>query len=116
MQITYEYDPYHPQLQDCPAGTNRYTGLIVINPNLYDKLTPFQQKFTILHELGHINLQTDDETLADAYAFDRLAGTEFRSLKQCVEFLDELLDPNYSENQKRIETLYKRAEEWDKKH
>lgn len=115
MKITYEYDRLHPQLQDCPAGVNRYTGLIVINPDLFDQLTPFQQKFTIQHEIGHIQLQTDVEIEADAYAFDQLAGTEFRSLKQCVEFLEALLVP-HPENEKRIEALYQRALDWDKRH
>ena len=116
MDITFEYDTEHPQLQDCPAGTYRYTGLIVINPQLFDRLTPFQQRFTLYHELGHINLQTDDEILADGYDFDQLAGTEFRSMKQCLEFLDELLEPGQEETEERIEALYQRALEWDKKN
>jgi Zn-dependent peptidase ImmA (M78 family) len=115
MKITYKYDRLHPQLQDCPAGTNRHTGLIVINPDLYNQLTAFQQKFTIQHELGHINLQTDDEIEADGYAFDQLAGTEFMSLKQCVEFLEQVLIV-HPENEKRIEALYQRALKWDKNH
>ena len=115
MKIIYEYDREHPELQDCPAGTNRYTGHIVINPDLFDQLTPFQQKFTIQHEIGHIQLQTDIEIEADGYAFDQLAGTEFRSLKQCLEFLEGILilDPI---NENRIEALRQRAYDWDAKH
>jgi len=116
MNITIEYDRNHPQLQDCPAGTYRYTGLIIINPDLFDLLTPFQKKFTILHEKGHINLETDDEVEADAYAFDRLAGTEFRSMKQCLEFLEKLLVPGLPSTDKRIAALYERALEWDNRH
>ena len=116
MDITYEYDRDHPQLQDCPAGTIRQIGLIIINPDLFNALTPFQQKFTILHEKGHINLQTDDEVAADAYAFDRLAGTEFKSLKQCLEFLSQLLVPGLPSTDKRIQAMYNRALEWDNRH
>ena len=116
MNITVEYDANHPELQDCPAGTYRFTGLIVINPDLFYALTTFQQKFTLLHEEGHIYKQTDDEIEADAYAFDLLAGTEFRSLKQCLEFLDKLLVPDLPSTEKRIEALYQRALDWDSRH
>ena len=116
MDITIEYDAFHPDLQDCPAGCNIDTGVIVINPTLFDVLSDFQKKFVLLHEEGHIRLHTHDEIQADAYAFDRLAGTEFRSLKQSVEFLEQLLNPAYPTNEVRKASLYKRALDWDKKH
>ena len=116
MQITIIEDAYHPDLQDCPAGCQIATGLIIINPKLFYVLAEFQQKFALLHEKGHILLQTHDETQADAYAFDRMAGTEFRSMKQCIEFLKILLVPGLPSTDKRIENLYQRALDWDNRH
>jgi len=114
--IKIEYDRTHPDLQDCPAGADQQNSVIVINPDLFNQLTPFQQKFVIKHETGHIALKTNDEIQADAYAFDQLAGTEFRSLKQCIETLETLLMPGDPIVDKRIEALYDRALIWDKRH
>lgn len=103
-------------MYDTPAAIDRKSGIMFINPKLWFKLTPFQRKFIKLHEYGHYYLQTDIEEEADAYAFDRLAGTEHRSMKQCIETLETILDPNRTGHRVRIEALYKRALEWDKKH
>jgi len=107
-------------MDDCPAGCIIDEAVIVINPNTFYDYTPFQQRFILLHEEGHIVLNTgttvDDEIKADAYAFDRLAGTEFRSLKQCVEFLQALLVPGLPSTDKRINALYNRALDWDNRH
>ena len=116
MNIKIEYDRTHPDLKDCPAGADQQNAVIVINPDLFNQLTPFQQKFVIQHETGHIMLRTYDEIQADAYAFDRLAGTEFRSLKQCLETLETLLVPGLPEVDKRIDALYNRALAWDNRH
>jgi len=115
-QINVFYDPNHKDLQDCPAGCNMYTAEIVINPVLWDALTPFQKRFTLLHEVGHIMLQTHIEEEADAYAFDRLAGTEFQSLKQALWCLDTLLVLDVPSTRKRKQLLYQRALNWDREH
>lgn len=107
------YDPNHPELTDSPAGCDRTDKLIVVNPVLFNELTPFQKKFILLHEEGHIALDTDNEISADAYAFDRLAGTEFRSLKQAVGALQQILDGSNPEHKQRYYSLYKRALKWD---
>ena len=101
---------------DTPAAVNRESGTLFINPRLYFKLTRFQQRFVRLHEIGHFVLDTDSEEAADAYAFDRLAGTEYRSMKQCIETLETILDPNRTGHRIRIEALYRRALAWDKAH
>ena len=103
-------------MYDTPAAIDRRAGIIYINPKLWFKLTPFQQKFIKLHELGHYYLNTDIEEEADAYAFDRLVGTEPRSMKQMIETLETILDPNRTGHSIRIQTLYKRALEWDQAH
>ena len=103
-------------MADTPAAIDRERRILYINPKLYFKLTPFQQKFVKLHEYGHLQMNTSNEFIADAYAFDRLAGTEFRSLKQCIECLNTILDPNNPGHKVRIDALYERALEWDRQH
>lgn len=104
------------EMRDTPAAVDRETGVMYINPRLYNRLTPFEQKFVRLHEEGHYKLNTSDEIAADGYAFDRLAGTEFRSLKQCVQCLNTILDDTKAGHRVRKEALYERAIDWDRKH
>ena len=103
-------------MSDTPAAIDRETGTLFINPRLYFRLTKFQQKFVRLHEKGHYFLNTDIEEEADAYAFDHLVGTEYRSMKQMIETLETILDPNKIGHQARIRALINRAVEWDKAH
>lgn len=104
------------EMEDTPAAIDRINGVFYINPKRWFKLTPFQRKFVKLHEYGHLNLNTDSELRADEYAFNHLAGTEFRSLKQCIECLEELLDENLIGHKVRIDRMYELALEWDKNH
>lgn len=101
---------------DTPMGCDRSTKTIFINPKLYSKLTPFEKKFWTWHEKGHIVLDTSDEIAADNYAFDKLAGTEYRSLKQMIEAAESLLDSGHFGHESRIDNLYNRAIQWDKEH
>ncbi|MDR2683957.1 MAG: hypothetical protein LBB53_01075 [Prevotellaceae bacterium] len=111
MEVIYTYG-----LEDCPAAIDRKTGTMYIQPERWKALTPFQQKFVWWHELGHYHLNTDSEILADGYAFDHLAGTEFRSLKQCLECLTEILDINNKTLEPRYKALMNRALQWDYEH
>lgn len=104
------------ELAGTPCACDRETGVIFINPEEYRKLTRFQRKFWIWHEKGHINLNTADEIAADNYAFDHLAGTQFRSLKQMIEAAEGLLNSGSPYHQERIDNLYRRALEWDAAH
>lgn len=99
-----------------PAAVNTYYSVLYLHPVLFRKLTPFQQKFVYLHEMGHYYLNTDSEIEADAYAFSRLAGTEWRSLRQCLESLSEVLSPDNPTLKPRYEALYRRALRWDFAH
>lgn len=101
---------------DTPAAIDRDSATLFINPKLWFKLTRFQQNFVRLHEIGHLVLDTNIEEEADAYAFDRLVGTEHRSMKQCIETLETILDPNRLGHKMRINALYERAIAWDRAH
>lgn len=104
------------EMIDTPAAIDRDSATLFINPKLWFKLTSFQRKFVRLHEIGHLVLDTDIEELADAYAFDHLVNTEYRSMKQMIETLETILDPNRTGHSMRIRALYKKAIAWDKAH
>jgi len=115
MKLLTVYQSYG-EMADTPAAIDRENGVLYINPKRWFKLTPFQRKFVKLHEYGHLNLNTDSELLADEYAFNHLAGTEFRSLKQCIECLEQILNEDILGHKVRIDNMYKLAVQWDKKH
>ena len=94
---------------------NDFTGdaVIYLNNNVFPKLTPFQQKFVVQHELGHYVLNTDSEIEADTYAFDILAGTEFQSLKQCISAIYDLLPVMNNGRAPRLKSMIENALEWD---
>ena len=107
---------YTTNIGNCPAAIDRTNGILYINPEVQVKLTSFQQKFVYWHEMGHYYLNTNSEIEADAYAFDRMAGTEFRSLKQCLGCLTEILDRDNPTLRPRYDALLRRALQWDAAH
>lgn len=113
MKTIYKSDDF---MVDTPAAINRRDKILYINPKIFNTLTRFQRKFVLHHEFGHYMLKTANEFKADAYAFDKMAGTEFRSLKQCIECLQEILDKDNPEHRARIDALYQRAIQWDIDH
>ncbi len=110
------YDATHPDLQDCPIGCIRSQEVIIINPDLFYPMRAFDQQFWLLHEEGHIKLNTSDEVLADSFAFDALVGSQFRSLKQICAALDSLLVGSNPEFERRKSSLMDRAIRWDATH
>lgn len=72
-----------------PARVHRPTGTVYLTPRFYAKYTPIQQRFIILHELGHYVKQTTDETEADKFAADILLNLDgykatFRALNDSL--------------------------------
>ena len=96
-------------LGTCQASVDLLTGVISVNTDVFNKLTSFQKRFTLLHEIAHFRLQTLDEQAADDYALEKIFETEPYSLKQAVTFLCEV--PNITEE--RLEHIYIRALELD---
>jgi len=58
---------------DTPARVNRLTGEMVIQNRVWRHIHPLHRIFILLHEEGHVVLQTTDELEADKYAFERYA-------------------------------------------
>lgn len=103
-------------MADTPCAADRSTHTIYINPKLYKKLSIFEKKFWLWHEKGHIILNTADEIKADTFAFNKLAGTEYRSMKQMIEAAENLLDEHCPYHQQRIDNLYSLAIKYDMEH
>lgn len=114
MQI--EYTNNTGFMYGTPAAVSHDTGILYINSELFDKLTPFQKEFVKQHEIGHYRLQTHNEFRADRYAFNKLVGKYKRSLKQSIGTLETILDGNDTEHQKRIQSMYELALKWDAEH
>ena len=99
-----------------PAAVSHQSGILYINDELYDQLTPFQKEFVKQHEIGHYRKQTHDEFEADRYAFNKLAGKYKGSLKQSIGTLEAILDGDDTEHGKRIQAMYELALKWDAEH
>lgn len=112
MKIVYTNDDNY-LVSGTPAAVTE-DGVMYINTDLFFHLTPFQREFVKWHEIGHYRLHTHSEFEADEYAFNKMAGKYYQSLKKMIgtleAVLDEETDPNVPE---RIEALYKLCLKYD---
>ena len=88
-----------------PASVDTETGMLILNPRVWEHYTPFEKKFIIAHEEGHYVNPHGTEEDADLYAIKKLAGTEPKSLAKAVVALDKI--PNITEE--RLDMLYYEA-------
>ena len=96
-------------LGKCPASIDMETGVICINKSVWDRYDNFEKAFIIFHELGHYNLDTDNEKLADEYALKHVYKTAPRSLKRALGTLCKIRIIDHS----RLDNLYRAALELD---
>ena len=88
-----------------PASVDTETGMLILNPRVWENYTQFEKKFIIAHEEGHYVNPYGSEEDADLYAIKKLAGTEPKSLAKAVATLDKI--PNITEE--RLDILYYEA-------
>jgi|GEM_PF-2369850 len=103
-----------PDLGDTPAAVNRKTGVVYINARLKGQLTKDQWFFILLHEQGHLVLQTTDEKAVDAWAFDEYVKRGYK-LSESVYALTKVLNFSTPEHFERAENQLKRAQQYDNK-
>lgn len=94
------------ELGTCPAAVVMDDGTIQVNADVWDRYTPYQQRFILAHEQGHYELQTSSEEQADLYALRHLHGSEPRSLRQSIETLVKMGNAIPTQ---RVEALYRQA-------
>ncbi len=107
---------HNSSIGNTPAAISREDKTLYINPELFYSFTPFQQKFIILHELGHYTLNTRSELDADTYAFNNIAGTQYRSLKSCIAAIEETLEDGNQTKEQRYNNIVYQALKWDYEH
>lgn len=89
----------------CPCAVNMRNGVVYVNTSVWGRYDNFEQKFLIMHEVGHYVLDTDSEYEADAYALQKVFNTAPRSLRRSLQTLCKIgvIDPN------RLNMLYVEA-------
>jgi hypothetical protein len=95
-----------------PAFCNRSTGELYINTPYFERLNRNQQFYVLLHELGHIALQTEDENKADAYASEIYTKKGY-PLSESVKALSKVLKFNKQGDYIRLQNQFNRAAEYD---
>lgn len=103
-----------PDWGNSPARTRRKTGEVFLNERYLKRndLSADNWNMYLLHEEGHIALDTRNEFAADAYALDRYLPSG-RSLKAGVEALTKVLDKKNPAHLQRILAALHRAAEFD---
>ncbi len=77
--------------EDYIAGIDRQNDILYLGDTFF-KLPAGVQRYIIQHELGHRNLDTSNETLADEYAIKHFIGTEKQSLKKAYDAINIIPD------------------------
>lgn len=95
-----------------PAFCNRSTGELYINTPYFERLNRNQQFYVLLHELGHIALQTEDENKADAYASEIYLKKGY-PLSESVKALSKVLKFNKQGDYDRLQNQFNRAAIYD---
>lgn len=95
-----------------PAFCNRTTGELYINTPVFEKLNRNQQFYVLLHEDGHITLQTESEDKADDYA-SRIYLQKGYPLSESVKALSQLLKFNKEADYTRLKNQFNRAANYD---
>lgn len=101
-------------LGSTPATVNRRTGELFLSAKKWKTMTPDQRLFMILHEEGHVVLNTTNEFEADNYAFEQYIKTG-SSLKSSVSALTDVLSNDNPEHIARAMQQFKRAKNFDQK-
>lgn len=97
-----------PDLGSTPATVNKRTGQLFISLRHWRKMTPQQRFFMLLHEAGHVTLQTSNEFEADRWAFEQYTSRG-HSLKESVYALSKILSGRSPEHYHRVKAQLERA-------
>lgn len=79
-------------LQSCPAAVRLFgdRATLLLNATVLRRYTPYERRFVVAHEMGHLLMKTADERVADAFALGLLAGTERDSLRASLRTLEKV--------------------------
>lgn len=97
-----------------PARCNRKTGDIFININRWPHIPPAHRVFILLHEMGHIVLNTSDEVAVDAWAQDQYIKGGY-PLTESIKAITRVLPGRSKEQLRRAAAQLDRARAIDGK-
>lgn len=100
-------------LGNTPASVDRDTGVVYINNKMRSRISADEWHFILLHELGHLILQSSDEKEVDAWAFDQYAKRGGK-LSKSVYALTNVLNFTSPEHLERANLQLRRAQLFDK--
>lgn len=98
-----------------PARVNHRTGVMELSIRQMKPMPVELRLFIMLHEMGHVVLQTLDEEQADAWAFQQYAEMGY-SLTAAVKALTRVLNPNSPAHVHRMQLQLERALAYDREH
>lgn len=78
------------------ARVNRATGVLYLNQSIWGKLTAGEREFVLLHENGHLELQTASEYEANSYAINKYCPVQTLNnaeLGKRIQVITEITDP-----------------------
>lgn len=99
-------------LGNSPACVDRESGDIYINEELWKNIPLAHRLFILLHEWGHVALNTKDELEVDEFAHDLYMALGY-SLKESVKALTRQLHYSNAQHLDRTQKQLSRAEEFD---
>jgi hypothetical protein len=106
---------YKDGLGTVPAMCNIYTAELYLNSEIWDSIPFAQQKFIILHEYGHVALQTlYDEFACDAYASDEYFKLNL-PLSQSIFAISDYLVGKKNEDYERVTAQAERCKNQEAK-
>lgn len=109
---------YHGDYRDhtkSPAFCNRATGELYINTPVFESFNKNQQFYFIAHEMGHLDLQTENEEAADKYASD-LYLKKGLPLSDSVKALTRALKFDKKSDFDRLTNQFNRSANYDLQH
>ncbi len=90
---------FNPDIGRNIARVNRQTGVIELDPSIWETLPELERDFVLLHERGHMELQTASEFAANQYAIKNFIPVRTltnKELGQRIEVVTRITDPeNY---------------------
>ncbi|RFZ84770.1 hypothetical protein DYU05_03960 [Mucilaginibacter terrenus] len=104
-----------PDLGATPARVNRRTGEMFLSYKHMKALPKEHRLFIMLHEMGHVVLQSTDEMQVDDWAFKKYADMGY-SLNASVKALTTILNDQKPEHAWRMYLQLERAKEYDREH
>lgn len=102
------------KLGSTPARVNRKSRALQLNEDTFPGLPDEHKLFVVLHELGHVELDTSDEKAVDKWASDIYTSLG-HSLSASVTALTHLLNEDNPDHMERAELQLQRAQAYDYK-